>query len=115
MTEPNTEPKEVKISGVTYYIRPFPCFTSVFMLVEAAAVMIPFLDGDYKNLDGQKAEKLARKLVLSDNVAFETDANGTAEVKRLGEDEANMLFCGKVGDLLELAKEVGKVNFSGFF
>ena len=57
----------------------------------------------------------ALKLLLTDytNIAYKKD--GSAEINALTQDDANEIFCQALDEMIELAIQVVKANFLGFF
>lgn len=139
------EPTAEEVGGIKFYITPFPAFKAANLTGELASVLAPLLgalaplvesagdagsgslmDVDARKaaeamanctaLDGDRLEKLARKLLTGGNIAFEEeDENGNREPRRLDTDLANELFCGEVQDMFVLCFHVIKLNFNGFF
>lgn len=128
------------VSGVKYYITPFPAFKAANLSGQLASVLAPlfsallplvgesndFLNmdatkaaesiGNCTNIDGNKLEMLMRQLLLSDNIAAEIeDENGEKSIEKLSSDIVNELFCGNVQDMFVLCFHVIKINFNGFF
>ena len=67
-------------------------------------------------IDGDKLEKLMKKLLLGGHITVEfTNEDGEPEGERLNEDLANEIFCGDVQDMFVLCFHVIKLNFNGFF
>ena len=74
----------------------------------------PAIAAAFSSLSGDKLESMLKQLlIVHQNIAF--DDLETGRTVRLTEDNANELFCGDTQDMLMLAFEVCKVNFSGFF
>ncbi len=133
------ESKQVEINGITYYIFPFPAFKAANLSGKLVALLSPILGGlaaivgkndgapldmDIEQalpkladaisvLDGDKVEQVLKSLLLGNNISVEY--KGTDKTEKLTEDIANELFCGEMQDMLQLAIEVVKVNYSGFF
>ena len=135
-------PREVKVGGTTFYIRPFPAFTAANLSGELASLLLPMVSalapllagrGEDKNLmdiditeaapvvsdafgtlSGDKLEKMLRSLLVRfKNVHF--DEEGEEEPTLLNEDYVNALFSGEIQNMFILAFEVIRTNFSGFF
>lgn len=139
------EPVVEEVGGIKFYITPFPAFKAANLTGELASVLAPLLgalaplmgksgddggDGlmdidagkaaeamaNCTSIDGDRLEKLVRKLLAGGNIALEVeDENGNMEPKRLDTDLANELFCGEVQDMFVLCFHVIKLNFNGFF
>lgn len=74
----------------------------------------PSLMKAFASLDGETLEKLLRKLLVKHrNISYEN--NQEKVVRWLESDSVDELFTGELADMLTLAVEVLKVNFSGFF
>ena len=68
------------------------------------------------DIDGNKLERLMKKLLLGGNVVIEyEDENGETQQDTLDQDLANEVFCGNVQDMFVLCIHVIKLNFNGFF
>lgn len=132
-----------KIGDNTFYISPFPAFTSARISGDLAAVIAPILGGfapmlkdvDAQNtdaimekdmdevlpvlsealshLEGDTLESLLKELLINHKNIAYEDEDG--EAARLTFDVANELFCGEMQDMFVLCWEVIKLNFSGFF
>lgn len=137
------ETKEVVIGEITYYIRPFGAFQAANLTGELAAVLAPIfgaivplaagisgeqglLDVDAgkaaeaiancTSLNGDKLEKLIRKLLLGGHISLEIeDEEGRKEAQRLDLELADEIFCGEVQDMFLLCFYVIQINFNGFF
>ena len=66
----------------------------------------------HEYVDGETLVKLIDMLVREDYISVSIEG-GTP--KRLSKDLVNMVFNGNPGGVLELAYEVVKVNYGGFF
>lgn len=134
------ETTKVKVGGMNFYIKPFGAFTAANLTGELASVLAPLLgalaplvtkDGDLMdvdageaakamsgctNLDGNKLEKLMRKLLIGGHIVVEVfDDDGNLDAQVLDNDIANEVFCGEVQDMFVLCFHVIKLNFNGFF
>lgn len=133
------EPAIEKIGGYKFYITPFAAFKAANLTGELASVLAPLLgvlaplvndgglmDVDARDaaeamanctaIDGDKLEKLMKKLLLGGHIVVEaTNDEGETEGERLNEDLANEIFCGDVQDMFILCFHVIKMNFGGFF
>lgn len=134
------EPIMEQIGKFNFYITPFPAMKAANMTGELTGVAGPIIGcilplaggvsslGDidvvkaaqalqYANIDGDKLERLSRKLILGGNVVVEyiDEETGKKEAERLTEDLANEIFCGEVQDMFVLCVHVIKINFGGFF
>lgn len=133
------EPSVEKVGGMKFYITPFPAFKAANLTGELASVLAPLLgviaplvdNGDLMDVDagkaaeamanctsinGDKLEKLMKKLLLGGHIAVESaNEDGTTEGQRLNEDLANEIFCGDVQEMFILCFHVIKLNFNGFF
>ena len=136
------EATKVTVGGMEFYIKPFAAFKAANITGELASVLAPLLgalaplasvkDGESlmdvdsgqaaeaishcSNLDGDKLEKMTRKLLLGGNIAVEIeDDYGKKEQKVLDNDTANEIFCGNVQDMFVLCFHVIRLNFNGFF
>lgn len=133
------------VDGMGFYIKPFGAFKAANITGELAAVLAPLfgalapLAGQIQDkkaatlmdidagkaaeaisqcsgIDGDRLEKMARKLLLGGNVIVELeDEDGKCEQMVLENDLANELFCGKVQDMFVLCFHVIRLNFNGFF
>lgn len=73
----------------------------------------PAVASAFAQLDGDKAEKILRHLLLSgNNISIEVPGEKT---RLLSEDLANEVFCTDVQDMFILAFEVIRTNYNGFF
>lgn len=131
------ETTKVKVGGMNFYIKPFGAFTAANLTGELASVLAPLLgalaakDGDLmdidageaakamsgcSNIDGNKLEKLMRKLLIGGHIVVEVfDDDGNLDTQMLDNDIANEVFCGEVQDMFVLCFHVIKLNFNGFF
>ena len=140
------EPTMVKVGENKFYITPFPAFKAANLTGELASVLAPLLSAlaplldngeKEKNnvglmdvdagkaaeamanctaIDGDKMEKLMRKLLLGGHIVTEfTNENEESEAQKLDMDLANEMFCGDVQDMFILCFHVIKLNFNGFF
>lgn len=133
------EPTVEKVGGNKFYITPFAAFKAANLTGELASVLAPLLgvlaplvdDGSLMDvdavkaakamtnctaIDGDKLEKLMKKLLLGGHITVElTNEEGETEVERLNEDLVNEIFCGDVQDMFVLCFHVIKLNFNGFF
>lgn len=133
------EPKVEKVSGMNFYITPFPAFKAANVSGELASMLVPFfsalapLVGDKKSLmdvdvstagsslanvsvKGNDLEKLMKTLLLGGHVVVESNPEkGIDDDERLTEELANEIFCGNVQDMFVLCYFVIRLNFSGFF
>lgn len=132
------DPERVSVGANTYYIYPFPAFKAANMSGEIISLMMPmisaiapalgkdksvldmeageaapYIAGAFSTLSGDKVEKLLRNLLLSGNVAVQTE--GSMDAQMMNEDLSNMLFCAEAQDMFILAWHVIKVNYKGFF
>ena len=134
------EPKEVIVSDRTFHIFPFGAFKAANLSGELAQIAIPLLtaitalpsseegenplDRDlseltpalasaFDSLSGDKVESLLKKLLTqSQNVSIDLE-NGETVV--LSEDLVNEVFCCDIIGIYQLAFEVIRTNFGGFF
>jgi len=132
------------LNGNTFYIRPFPAFTSANIsgelfssftpMLGSLAPMVatatkgskssfldmgaeeaaPMLAQGLSSLNGDKLERLLKKLLVKHN-NISVELVGSDEVIPLNEDLANEIFCGNSQDMFILAFDVIKSNYSGFF
>lgn len=123
---------EKEINGVTFYIRPFPGWTSMEVHGELAASLLPLLapiagnnsEGDVLDIDissftkamsslsGKKLVTIFKSLITDHkNISVETESG----VKLLDNDLSNEIFCGELQDMFILAWEVIRVNFPSIF
>ena len=130
----------VKIGENTFYLKPFKAFEAVNLSGELTSVISPLvgafaplvgngniLDTEISadkvvdvfsgvDIDGNKLERLMKKLLLGGNVVIEyEDENGETQQDTLDQDLANEVFCGNVQDMFVLCSHVIKLNFNGFF
>lgn len=67
-------------------------------------------------IDGNRMEKLMKKLLLGGHIAVELeDENGNTEEEELTQDLADEIFCGNIQDMFVLCFHVIRLNFRGFF
>lgn len=138
------EPIKEKVGDNNFYITPFPAFKAANLTGELASVLAPLLgalaplvaggleggsglmDIDAGKaaeamagctaLDGDKLEKLMRKLLIGGHIIADVEnEQGEMEPQRLDTDIANEIFCGDVQDMFILCFHVIKLNFNGFF
>ena len=134
------ETTNVKIGENTFYLKPFKAFEAVNLSGELTSVISPLvgafaplvgngniLDTEISadkvvdvfsgvDIDGNKLERLMKKLLLGGNVVIEyEDENGETHQDTLDQDLANEVFCGNVKDMFVLCIHVIKLNFNGFF
>ena len=133
------EPTMETVGENKFYITPFAAFKAANLTGELASVLAPLLgvlaplvnDGSLMDvdagkaaeamanctaIDGDKLEKLMKKLLLGGHITVEfTNEDGEPEGERLNEDLANEIFCGDVQDMFVLCFHVIKLNFNGFF
>ena len=132
-----------KIGDNTFYISPFPAFTSARISGDLASVIAPIIGSfapmlkgvdansteDLMNkdmdevlpvlsealaqLEGDKLEDLIKQLLIDHKNISYDDEDG--EATRLTYDAANEIFCGEMQDMFVLCWEVIKLNFGGFF
>lgn len=139
MSLKQVEPTIENVGGRKFYITPFAAFKAANLTGELASMLAPLLsvlgslvhDGDLMDvdagkaadaiancnaIDGNKLEKLMKKLLLGGHITVEfTNEDGNVEGERLDEDLANEIFCGDVQDMFVLCFHVIKLNFNGFF
>jgi len=131
--------KDVNVSGHQFHIRPFPAFKAANLSGELAQLAIPLLgaitalpggsgenpldrdfseiatalSGAFDSLSGDKVENLLKKLLTqSGNIAIDLE-DGSATV--LTDDYVNEIFCCDILGIYQLAFEVIRFNFGGFF
>lgn len=134
------EATNVKIGENTFFIKPFKAFEAVNLSGELTSVISPLvgaiaplvgneniLDSEVDvrkvadsfsgiDIDGNKLERLMKKLLLGGNVVIEyEDESGETQQEALDQDLANEVFCGNVQDMFVLCIHVIKLNFNGFF
>lgn len=133
------EPTTVIVGKNKFVIMPFSAFKAANISGELATVLSPVFGALLKvsnkknigdidvdsaaqaissnaNINGDKLEKLMKKLLLGDNISVEFKSEeGEIDIKHLDLDLANEIFCGEVQDMFKLCFEVIKVNYSGFF
>jgi hypothetical protein len=137
------ETTKKKIGDNTFYIKPFPAFTSANitgLLAKTIGPLIGGLGGLVKNgstadeimnsdmedvlpvvasalseIEPDRLENLIRKLCVEYKNVSVCGETTDNEVELLTYDLANEIFCGELMDMIKLCVEVCKVNFSGFF
>lgn len=134
------EATNVKIGENTFFIKPFKAFEAVNLSGELTSVISPLvgaiaplvgneniLDSEVDvrkvadsfsgiDIDGNKLERLMKKLLLGGNVVIEyEDESGETQQEALDQDLANEVFCGNVQDMFVLCIHVIRLNFNGFF
>lgn len=133
------EPKRVTIGEVEYAIYPFGAFDAAAISGDLAKIIGPLLvgvlplldatdDSEWNELvppltsvlttlDGDKLQNLLRQLlIVKKNISCEyRNEDGQIEQKNLTIEVANELFVGNLDAMIELAVEVVKFNFGGFF
>lgn len=132
-----------KIGETSFYIVPFPAFTSARISGQLVSIIAPIFGSfapmlkgvDANNtdslmdmnieealptisealsqIDGDKLEHLMKQLLIDYRNVSYKDEEG--EVDTLTYDDANEIFCGEFQDMLMLCWEVIKLNFGGFF
>ena len=134
------DPKDVIVSGHQFHIFPFGAFKAANLSGELAQIAIPLLtaitalpssgegenplDRDlseltpalasaFDSLSGDKVESLLKKLLTqSKNITVDTE---DGETVYLNEDMVNDIFCCDIVGIYQLAFEVIRFNFGGFF
>lgn len=77
--------------------------------------VIPPLSKALSQIDGDKVEHLARRLIIDyENVNVKSKETDGESVK-LDDDLANEIFCRDLMDMLRLCIEVVRINFGSFF
>lgn len=134
------EPTVKKVGEYNFYIRPFAAFKAANLTGELASVLAPLLSGAGSScrswrksygrcagkaaeamsnctaIDGDKLERLTKKLLLGGHIAVEvTGDDGETEGQILDENLINEMFCGEVQDMFMLCFHVIQLNFNGFF
>ncbi len=132
---------EKTIGETHFYIKPFPAFTAANISGELTSLLAPALGGlgavkkdgvnteDFLNMElsdalpavaaalgsmnGDKLEALLKKLIVDHGNVSVEDESGHAQI--LTADLANEVFCGEVENMVILAAEVVKINFSKVF
>lgn len=133
--------RTVDIGENRFYIYPMPAFTAARLSGEISSVLVPLLSAlaplggvkKYKDqsildvdlsdalpaisnafgsLSGNMLEKLLKDLLIN-SCKISVEIEGKAQ--RLTEDISNEIFCGDIEEMFELAFEVIKMNYSGFF
>lgn len=87
------------------------------LLEEDVQSYVPVIMTTLKAVDGNSLKVILKKLLVEyKNIACEyRDENGKVVQTVLTEDVANQVFVGGLDEMVMLAIEVVKVNFSGFF
>lgn len=68
------------------------------------------------SIDGERMERLMKKLLLGGHIAVELeDEEGAVEERRLTQDVADEIFCGDSQYLFVLCFHVIRLNYRGFF
>lgn len=134
------DPKDVIVSGHQFHIFPFPAFKAANLSGELAQIAVPLLtaitalpsggegenpldrdlselapalSGAFDSLSGDKVETLLKKLLTqSKNITFEIEGGDTVY---LTEELVNEIFCCDILGIYQLAFEVIRTNFGGFF
>lgn len=136
------EPKRVTIGEVEYAIYPFGAFDAAAISGDLAKMLGPFMAGflpfvnsddngftadakevvpvlaqAFQSLDGDKLQWLLRQLlIVKKNINCEyREEDGQVVQKSLTADLANQLFVGRLDEMIQLALEVVRFNFDGFF
>ena len=140
----HTTPVEKRIGEYIFYIHPFSAFKSanisgelISLLSPILVSVLPAIAGDSENetesifdmdiskampsiinacstLNGDKLECLLKSLICKHkNIAYESEDDDN--VSWLNENDADSIFCGCIEDMFNLAFEVIKLNFRGFF
>ena len=137
------EPKRVTIGEVEYAIYPFGAFDAAAISGDLAKILGPFvagllplvgadgetrLNGDlteampavtsaFQSLDGDKLQGILRQLlIVKKNISCEyRDENDHVVQQILTIEVANQIFVGKLDEMIQLAVEVIKFNYAGFF
>lgn len=141
-----TEPTIEKIGNKKFYLTPFPAFKAANLTGELASVLTPLFgafmplvskkesekeEADLFDLDvgkaaeamtgctvldGDKLEKLMKKLLLGGHIVVEVEEEeGALEPQKLDLELANEIFCGEVQEMFVLCFYVIRLNFNGFF
>ena len=134
------DPKDVTVSGHQFHIFPFGAFKAANLSGEIAQIAIPLitaitalpsggkeenpldrdlseitpaLSGAFDSLSGDKVESLLKKLLTqSKNIAIDRE---DGEAVYLTEEMVNEIFCCDIVGIYQLAFEVIRFNFGGFF
>ena len=133
-----TEIQLKTVSDVVFHVQCFDPFTALRVLGDLQRVLSPIVgsmvgsanatdvesinilsksisnicNGLHEYVDGETLVKLIEMLVREDYISVSIEG-GTP--KRLSKDLVNLVFNGNPGGVLELAYEVVKVNYGGFF
>ena len=133
-----TEIKLKTVNDVVFHVQCFDPFTALRVLGDLQRVLSPIVgsmvgsanatdvesinilsksisnicNGLHEYVDGETLVKLIEMLVREDYISVSIEG-GTP--KRLSKDLVNLVFNGNPGGVLELAYEVVKVNYGGFF
>ena len=133
-----TEIKLKTVNDVVFHVQCFDPFTALRVLGDLQRVLSPIVgsmvgsanatdvesinilsksisnicNGLHEYVDGETLVKLIEKLVREDYISVSIEG-GTP--KRLSKDLVNLVFNGNPGGVLELAYEVVKANYGGFF
>ena len=126
------------VDTATFYVQCFDPFTSLRVLGDLQRVLSPIVGsmvgssnetnfetinilsksignickGLHDYVDGETLVKLVRMLVHEDYISVSIEGGSP---KRLSKDLVNLVFNGNPEGMLELAYEVVKVNYGGFF
>ena len=133
-----TEIQLKTVNDVVFHVQCFDPFTALRVLGDLQRVLSPIVgsmvgsanatdvesinilsksisnicNGLHDYVDGETLVKLIEMLVREDYISVSIEG-GTP--KRLSKDLVNLVFNGNPGGVLELAYEVVKVNYGGFF
>ena len=133
-----TDIKLKTVNDVVFHVQCFDPFTALRVLGDLQRVLSPIVgsmvgsanatdvesinilsksisnicNGLHEYVDGDTLVKLIEMLVREDYISVSIEG-GTP--KRLSKDLVNLVFNGNPGGVLELAYEVVKVNYGGFF
>lgn len=133
-----TEIQLKTVNDVVFHVQCFDPFTALRVLGDLQRVLSPIVgsmvgsanatdvesinilsksisnicNGLHEYVDGETLVKLIEMLVREDYISVSIEG-GTP--KRLSKDLVNLVFNGNPGGVLELAYEVVKVNYGGFF
>lgn len=133
-----TEIKLKTVNDVVFHIQCFDPFTALRVLGDLQRVLSPIVgsmvgsanatdvesinilsksisnicNGLHEYVDGETLVKLIEMLVREDYISVSIEGSTP---KRLSKDLVNLVFNGNPGGVLELAYEVVKVNYGGFF
>lgn len=138
------QPEEQTIGGNTFYIYPFPAFTSAYLSADVISLLAPLIGGiagalasrdgigEGKSLMDMDVSEAAQHIAgaFSSLSAEKTEQllrnlllnknvvvkqEGSPDADYLTEDKCNEIFCGKTQNMFILAFYVIKVNYSDFF